>query len=83
MRLVRHDRNHSYRIKLKDLPGIDRLTTDPALLEYEFKICACGLSKNKPFCDSSHHIAKKEEDGKLYVYDASNTAVRIDDSYEG
>ena len=32
-------------------------------------ICMCGLSKNKPFCDSSHKKTKTEEPGKLYVYE--------------
>ena len=31
-------------------------------------ICMCGLSKNKPFCDSSHKQAKDEEEGKVYLY---------------
>ena len=32
-------------------------------------ICMCGLSKNKPFCDGSHHQCKGEETGKLYKYE--------------
>ena len=31
-------------------------------------ICMCGLSKNKPFCDSSHKKTKTEEASKLYAY---------------
>jgi len=31
-------------------------------------ICMCGLSKNQPFCDSSHLKTTDEED-KLYEYD--------------
>ena len=33
-------------------------------------ICACGLSKNQPFCDGSHKRVADEEDGKVYEYDA-------------
>ena len=32
-------------------------------------ICMCGLSKNQPFCDSSHLKTLKENEDKLYWYD--------------
>ena len=32
-------------------------------------ICRCGLSKNQPFCDGSHKLAKSEGADGLYWYD--------------
>ena len=41
-------------------------------------VCMCGLSKNAPYCDGSHKLAKQqEEDGKLYRYEG-DTAIEID-----
>ena len=31
-------------------------------------ICMCGLSKNQPFCDSSHMDTIGEDEKKLYWY---------------
>ncbi len=40
-------------------------------------ICACGLSKNQPFCDGAHKACRQQEtEGKLYRYDGE-TAVEI------
>ena len=33
--------------------------------------CACGLSKNQPFCDSSHKKTADEPDDALCWYDES------------
>lgn len=32
-------------------------------------ICMCGLSKNQPFCDTSHKKTLNEDDEKLYYYE--------------
>lgn len=53
-RLVRHDRNRPYEIKEGSLP---------------LWICACGLSKNKPYCDGSHKRCSDEHPNEWYVYD--------------
>lgn len=32
-------------------------------------ICACGMTKNKPFCDGSHRQCQDEQEGKVYKYE--------------
>ncbi len=32
-------------------------------------VCMCGLSKNIPLCDGSHHKTKDEHSNKVYMYD--------------
>lgn len=54
-RLVKHERNTPYEI--------------PEGAKLPVFICACGLSKNKPFCDGSHKRTRDEALGELYMYD--------------
>ena len=45
--------------------------------------CKCGLSKNQPYCDASHKLAKGEEPGKLYWYDDAGTRHEVADCFKG
>lgn len=40
-------------------------------------ICACGLSKNKPYCDGTHKITRDEEAGKIYAYDEQRNRIVV------
>jgi len=59
-RLVEHERNSPYEI--------------PEGTELPVYICACGLSKNKPFCDGSHKRTRDEEASAMYCYDEAGRA---------
>lgn len=52
-RLVRHALKGPIRVEPQDKPIF---------------VCACGLSKNFPFCDGTHKGCTTEQDGTLYVY---------------
>lgn len=57
-RLIKHERSEPYEFsKGSELP---------------IYICACGLSKSKPYCDGSHKSTNHENDSDLYVYDDNN-----------
>lgn len=47
-------------------------------------ICACGLSKNLPFCDGTHKTTARTEDAaKLYWYDGERKRQDCVDQYPG
>jgi CDGSH iron-sulfur domain-containing protein 3 len=65
-RLIEHERNTPYEIaEGTELPVY---------------ICACGLSKNKPFCDGSHKRTRDEEGAALYCYD-DGARVKVEKKY--
>lgn len=57
-RLIRHEQTGPYRIEPEDFP-----------VGKPMFICACGISKNMPFCDGTHKACRSEEEGKVYRYD--------------
>jgi CDGSH-type Zn-finger protein len=65
-RLIKHERHAPYEV--------------PEGTELPIYICACGLSKNKPFCDGSHKKTRDEEQGHVYAYD-ENGRVKIENQY--
>ena len=79
-RIIVHEKDHPYVVRLGDLAGFDRLTADEKVLNYQVHICACGLSRNKPFCDGSHAKAKGEEKEKVYTYTKEHERTEV---YEG
>jgi len=51
---------------------VKRTPVEPTKFVIEGKeqwFCKCGLSKNQPYCDSSHKLTRGEEPGKLHWYD--------------
>jgi len=64
--MVKHEKNLPYEI--------------PEGTELPLYICACGLSKNKPFCDGSRRKTKDEIAADTYVYD-DNGRVQVIKQY--
>jgi len=65
-RIVKHERNAPFEV--------------PEGTELPIYICACGLSKNKPFCDGSHKRTRDENPAETYAYD-DDGRVRVTKQY--
>jgi CDGSH-type Zn-finger protein len=65
-RLVLHERNRPYVVKVGD---------------QELHLCACGLSKNKPYCDGTHKKTLDEK-GDTYLYDEQGNRVKVTSFYK-
>ncbi|MGQ9462761.1 MAG: CDGSH iron-sulfur domain-containing protein [Candidatus Fervidibacter sp.] len=61
-RVIRYDRSRPFLIKVGD---------------QNIAVCACGLSKNKPYCDGTHKITRDEEAGKFYAYDDQRNRISV------
>lgn len=81
MRIVAHEKNEPYKIKIKDIQGIEKLVEQSQIMEYELHICACGLSQNKPFCDGSHRITRDENPDNIYAYNEEKERVNVGKFY--
>jgi CDGSH-type Zn-finger protein len=68
-RLIRSERDGPYRIDPENFPDGKPMF-----------ICACGLSKNLPFCDGGHKACKSEEPGKTYIYREDGTRIEADEA---
>ncbi len=60
-RMVKHEQNLPYEV--------------PEGTELPLYICACGLSKNKPFCDGSHRKPRTRTPRHLVYDDAGRVKV--------
>jgi CDGSH iron-sulfur domain-containing protein 3 len=49
----------------------------------EVWLCKWALSKNQPYCDSSHNLTKGEQPGKLYWYDDAGARHEVLDDFPG
>lgn len=66
-RLVRIDATGPIKIEPANFPRDAQGNLKPMF------VCACGLTKSKPFCDGSHKACvSREQPGFLYTYDPAS-----------
>lgn len=52
--------------RIVELKETKPLIIDPS--KEKVWVCRCGLSKDWPYCDGSHKLARQEHPGKRYAY---------------
>lgn len=82
MRQIIHERTEPYRLKLKDIQGLDKIQDRAKLMDFEIHICGCGLSQDKPFCDGSHRITRDEDPASTYSYNENKERVACGRYYQ-
>ena len=82
MRMIRHDREKPYSIKLGEIAGLKELLPEGKARDFQIHICGCGLSRNKPFCDGSHRKTANEEEGKVYAYNENGDQMEAGPEYK-
>ncbi len=80
--MIEHEAHKPFIVKVGELPGMDKLTQDQKVLNYQIHICACGLSHNKPFCDGHHHLTDDEKENCVYMYDKDDKKHELVDEYK-